>query len=65
MSNFLLVPNVFRCFLMFEMVEVFLLLTIHEDHKDYKCESCGKSFSEAGHLEKHIHPVHKNYKWTI
>ena len=23
--------------------------TIHLGHKDYKCEFCGKSFSEAGH----------------
>ena len=31
-------------------------------HKDYKCESCGKSFSHAGNLKKHIHTVHKGHK---
>ena len=31
--------------------------TIHDGHKIHKCESCGKSFSEAG-LKKHMHTVH-------
>ena len=26
------------------------------------CESCGKSFSEAGSLKKHIHTIHEGHK---
>ena len=28
------------------------MYTIHELHKDYKCESCGKSFSQTSILKK-------------
>ena len=30
--------------------------------KDHKCESCGKTFSQADTLEKHIHAIHKHHK---
>ena len=30
-----------------------------EGYKDYKCESCGKPFSQAGSLKIHNHSVHK------
>ena len=36
--------------------------TIHESHKDYRCESCGKSFTQVGSLNKHIHTVHEGHK---
>ena len=36
--------------------------TIHEGHKDYKCESCGKLFSQVGNLNKHIHTIHEGRK---
>ena len=32
--------------------------TIHE-HKDYICESCGKSYSTAQYLKKHICTFHE------
>ena len=41
---------------------------VHEDQKDYKCDSCGKLFSQAGDLKRHIgkiHEGHKNYKWIL
>ena len=36
--------------------------TLHEGHKDYKCSSCGKSFSRSQYLKKHIHTVHEGHK---
>ena len=36
--------------------------TVHEGHKDYKCDSCGKSFTTLHILEKHLHIVHDGYK---
>ena len=36
--------------------------TDHKGHKDHKCESCDKSFSQRGDLKKHIHTVHKGHK---
>ena len=36
--------------------------TVHEYHKDYKCESCGKLFSYAHSLKNHIHTVHEGHK---
>ena len=35
---------------------------IHEDQKDYKCEICGKFFSEAEKVKKHIYAVHEGHK---
>ena len=28
----------------------------------HKCQSCGKSFSEARNLKRHIHTVHEGHK---
>ena len=36
--------------------------TVHEGHKDYKCEACGKSYSTAQYLKEHIHTVHDGHK---
>ena len=39
--------------------------TLHEAQKNYKCDSCGKSFTESGYLKKHNKTVHegqRNYK---
>ena len=36
------------------------IYTIHEGHKDFKCESCKKLFSKAGNLKKHIRRVHED-----
>ena len=35
--------------------------TIHNGHKDYNCNACGKSFSQAS-LKKHIQSVHQGHK---
>ena len=31
-------------------------------HKDHKCKYCGKSYSDGGHLKRHIHNVHEGHK---
>ena len=36
--------------------------TIHEGSKDFKCDSCGKSFYSEGYLKKHIHTMHEGSK---
>ena len=36
--------------------------SVHEDRKDHKCESCNKSFSQAGDLKRHYHIVHEGHK---
>ena len=33
--------------------------TVHEGHKDFKCNFCGKSFTEGHNLNKHIEHVHE------
>ena len=38
------------------------IYVVHEGHKDHKCKSCGKSFSQPGNLKKHIHKIHKGHK---
>ena len=35
---------------------------MHEGHKEYKCEFCGKSFSHSEHVKSHIHTIHKGNK---
>ena len=39
-----------------------LIQTVHEFHIDYKCESCGKSFTGAHNLKIHIFTVHEGHK---
>ena len=36
--------------------------TVYECQKNYKCESCGKTFAQGGHLNMHIHTVHEDHK---
>ena len=38
------------------------ILILHEGHKDYKCQSCKKSFTESGGLKRHIHIIHEGHK---
>ena len=33
-------------------------MKVHEGRRDYKCESCSKSFKEAGTMKKHILRIH-------
>ena len=40
---------------------------VQKSHRDYRCESCDKSFSEAQTLKRpihvvHVHKGHKDYK---
>ena len=35
---------------------------MHEGRRDHKCETCGKSFSSAQALQKHIHKFHDGHK---
>ena len=35
--------------------------TIHENYKNYQCESCSESFSQAAYLEKHIYTIHESH----
>ena len=36
--------------------------TVHGCHKDYKCDYCGKSFTNARNLIRHKHTVHEGHK---
>ena len=32
--------------------------SVHNVQKDHKCDSCGKAFSKAGNLKRHINSAH-------
>ena len=36
----------------------------HEGHKDFKCESCEKSFIQADSLRGHIKNIHKGHNYS-
>ena len=38
---------------------------VHEGHKDYKCESCGKSFSQSRNLKININKIHEDHNLNI
>ena len=33
--------------------------TVPESHREYKCDPCDKSFSQAGSLKTHVEKIHK------
>ena len=35
--------------------------SIHEGHKDFNCESCGRLFTRAYSMRKHIKTVHEGH----
>ena len=35
--------------------------SVHNSQKNYKCDSCGKSFNQAGNLKRHIKSVHNGH----
>ena len=37
-------------------------LSWFSNHKDFKCDSCGKLFSNAGNMRSHIKTVHEGDK---
>ena len=36
--------------------------TIQEDHKDFTCEYCRKSYTQAGNLRVHMKTIHEDQK---
>ena len=36
--------------------------TIQDGCKDYKCDSCGESFSSKYYLKKHLHIIHEGHE---
>ena len=38
------------------------MILVKNGHKDFKCEYCGKSFTDAGALKKHIKCIHEGRK---
>ena len=36
--------------------------TVHEGQRNYKCESCEKSYVQSGYLKKHIKTIHEGSK---
>ena len=38
------------------------ILIVHEDHKDYKCETCGYRTTGASDLKRHIYNVHEGQR---
>ena len=36
--------------------------SIHNKQKDHKCDTCEKTFSQAGYLKTHINSVHNGIK---
>ena len=37
--------------------------SVHEGHKNHKCEACGKSFSNAENLKRHFNTIHEGHKY--
>ena len=41
---------------------LFLLAWSCEGRRDFKCDSCGKLFTESGSLKRHIQAIHEDKK---
>ena len=55
-----------RQFMMDKEIINVILVEAHQDSpwraKNYKCDSCGKSFTSAGYLKMHINVVHEGHR---
>ena len=38
------------------------ILIVHEGRRDYRCQSCVKSFTRPEQLKRHVHTIHEDQK---
>ena len=50
--------------LFWKQYQPFIKTNVHEGDKDFKCESCEKSFIQADSLRGHIKNIRKGHKYS-